>query len=53
MNQNFRLDFPESAVSNEIWAVGPNFMSNSYSHIIVDMINVLIFGYHRSSSRDI
>ena len=40
-------------VSNEIWAIGPNFMSNSYSHWIVDMINVLIFGYHHSSSRDI
>ena len=34
MNQNFRLDFPESAVSNEIWAVGPNFMS--IIHIPID-----------------
>ena len=24
VNQNFRLDSPENAVSNEIWAVGPN-----------------------------
>ena len=48
MNHNFRLDSPENAVSNEIWAVGPNFMSNSYSHLIVDMINELIFGYHHT-----
>ena len=54
VNQNFRLDYPEIAISNEIWAVGLNFMSNSHSHFIVDMINVLlIFGCHRSSSRDI
>ena len=37
-------------VLNEIWTEGPNFMSNLYSHIIVDVINILIFGYHYSSS---
>ena len=53
-NQNFRLGFPDIAVSNEMWAIGPNFMSsNSYSIFNVDMINVLRFGYHHSSSQDI
>ena len=41
MNQKFQLGYPEIAVSNEIWAVIPTFMSNSYSIFIVDMINVL------------
>ena len=41
MNQNFRLGYPEIAVSNESWAIGPNIMSNSYSAFNADMKNVL------------
>ena len=51
--QNFRLGSPEMPVSNEIWAIGPNFMTNSYSIFNLDTINVLRFGCHHSSSWDI
>ena len=46
MNQKFQLGYPEIAVSNESWAIGPNIMSNSYSAFNANMKNVLIFGYH-------
>ena len=45
------LEFPTGPSQKH--ALVPNFMSNSYSHVIVDMINTLIFGYHHSCSQDI